>query len=502
MSAKPESLYDRATEWDDLTGFVASAGPRLRLGIVYGRRRFGKSYLLRRLVEAVGGVYHLALQEGRRSALDRFAATLSRHQTAAPPLRFDDWSAALGYAVGLLGEQGAGPQVLVLDEYPYLRQSSAELDSAVQAVMDEAASGDLGSGWASPVTVIVCGSAMSVMSDILSGTSPMRGRAALDIPLSSFDYRVARGFWGIEDPTVAFAVDAIVGGAAGYKDLTGTAGVPSRPQDLAAWLASTVLNPSHALFREEEYLLREDPRVTVEAPYYSLLQAIAAGRASQGRIADAVGRAPSDIIYHLNVMVSAGFVVRTDDLLSPRRPTYRVADPIVRFHHLITRRHRALLEDRRADEVWTGARATYRSNVVGPHFEVVCRRWVDHYAAAGTLGGPVGAACRVQVHDRSRRGSFEVDVAAAAMVVSGEQPRRNTPVQVLGEAKAARLGMADLQRLDRIADLLAERSRVSLLPTAKRLLFSLDGFTCDLVAATKSRSDVELVDLDRLYEGT
>ena len=74
MPVRPSSLYDREAEWEDLSRFVSAPGPDLRLGIVYGRRRFGKSFLLRRLVEAVGGVYHLALREERRPALDRFAA--------------------------------------------------------------------------------------------------------------------------------------------------------------------------------------------------------------------------------------------------------------------------------------------------------------------------------------------------------------------------------------------------------------------------------------------
>ena len=75
-------------EWGDLTAFATGPGPRLRLGILYDARRYGKTYLLRRLVESVGGVYHLALQEERRSALDRFAVTLSQLQTGTPPLRF------------------------------------------------------------------------------------------------------------------------------------------------------------------------------------------------------------------------------------------------------------------------------------------------------------------------------------------------------------------------------------------------------------------------------
>ena len=499
MTEKPASVYDRDVEWSDLTGLVTGRGPRLRLGILYGRRRYGKTFLLRRLEESVGGVYHLALQEERRPALDRFAATLSRRQAGTPPLRFDDWSAALSYAVTMLGEGGAGPQVLVLDEYPYLRRTSRELDSTVQALMDEAASGDLASHWRSPVTVIVCGSAMSVMTGILTGTSPMRGRATLDMPLACFDYRQARGFWGIDDPATAFAVDSIVGGAAGYKDLTAALEPPSHPEYLAGWLAATVLNPSHALFREDEYLLREDPRITAEAPYYSLLQAIASGRTSQGHIAAAVGRAAGDIVHHLKVMTTAGFLIRDHDLLTTRRPSYRIADPIVRFHHLVTRRHMALLEDRRAAEVWSRSEATYRSNVVGPHFETICRRWVNRYASQETLGGPTGPARRLRINHRDRRRSFELDIASPAIeAVAG---RRRVVVQAIGEAKATRLDLSDLARLDRIADLLAGRQRISPAATTKRLLFSMAGFTADLTEAAGHRTDAELVDLDRLYEG-
>ncbi len=498
MTKKPANVYNRDVEWADLTGFATAPGPRLRLGIVYGRRRFGKSHILRGLVESVGGVYHLALQEESRTALDRFAATLSHHHPGTPPLRFDDWSAALGYAVTMLGERRRGPQVLVLDEYPYLRQTSPELDSTIQALIDETAAGNLGSDWPSPVVVILCGSAMSVMTAILSGTSPMRGRAALDMPLASFDYRQARGFWGIDNPEAAFAIDSIVGGAAGYKDLTAAVGAPAHPDELADWLASTVLNPSHALFREDEYLLREDPRITAEAPYYSLMQAIAPGPVSQGRIAAAVGRAPGDIVHHLKVMTTAGFVVRDDDLLTLRRPLYRIADPIVRFHHLITRRHRVMLEQRRADEVWAIAARTYRSQVIGPHFESLCRHWVNRYANSATLGAAIGPAHRVRINDPGRRRSFEMDIAAPSAEV--DQPGHLT-LQVVGEAKATQLELSDLARLDRLAHLLAERGRVSLSPTLKRMLFSLTGFAPRLIEASDQRTDVELVDLHRLYHG-
>ena len=100
---------------------------------------------------------------------------------------------------------------------PYLQQNNPDLDSAIQALMDEAAAGSLTEAWTTPVSVVLCGSAMSVMTRILSGTSPMRGRAALDMPLAAFDYRQARGHWGITDMSTAFAVDTVVGGGRGLQ---------------------------------------------------------------------------------------------------------------------------------------------------------------------------------------------------------------------------------------------------------------------------------------------
>lgn len=498
MAAKPNSLFDREAEWADLIRFASPPHAALRLGIVYGRRRFGKSYLLRRLVEAVGGVYHLTLREERRSALDRFAASVSQQQRWVPAAPPRDWSDALTQVVTLLGTAGTTPQVLVIDEYPYLQQTSPEIDTAVQALMDEAAAGVLTDGWSAPVSVVLCGSAMSVMARILSGTSALRGRATLDMPLAAFDYRTARGFWGIDDPAVAFTVDSVVGGAAGYKDLTADAGVPARLDDVPEWLCSTVLNPSHALFREDDYLLREDPRVTDEAVYYSLLGAIADGRTAPNRIAEALGRTSTEIGHHMNVMTTAGFVTRQDDLLRARRPAYRVADPIVRFHHLINRRHRARLEDRLALQVWSEAAATYRSGIVGPHFEAICRRWTDRYASAETRGDQTDRSASLQVDDRRSRQSFQLDVVAQQ---AGARSDGTTPIQLIGEAKARRLGIEDLARLDRLADLLAQRDDATLASNTKRLLFSLEGFSNDLVNASATRPDVELVDLPRLYEG-
>ena len=114
------------------------------------------------------------------------------------------------------------------------------------------------------------------------------------------------------------------------------------------------------------------------------------------------------------------------------------------------------------------------------------------------MGAVIGPAHRVRVNDPQHRQSFELDIAAPSAEVD---KTGRLVLQVVGEAKASRLDLADLSRIDRLSQLLAKRDRISPSPHLKRLLFSLKGFTPTLITAAQQRTDVELVDLDRLYHG-
>lgn len=70
----------------------------------------------------------------------------------------------------------------------------------------------------------------------------------------------------------------------------------------------------------------------------------------------------------------------------------------------------------------------------------------------------------------------------------------------IGEARSGERPrtMSDLARLERLRGLLSTRADAS---GARLLLFGRSGFEADLVAAAGCRTDVELIDLERLYEG-
>jgi hypothetical protein len=275
---------------------------------------------------------------------------------------------------------------------------------------------------------------------------------------------------------------------------------PQTDAELDELVLATLLNPSHAMFGEAGYLLREDPRITDRALYHSVLAAVADGASTPGAVAARLGRDARSLAHPLGVLTAAGFVRKDEDMLLARRPVLRVADPIIRFERVVVAPRLAAFEDRRARPVWDGAQESVRALVYGPAFESVAREWTRSYAAAETLGGPVGEVGGAVVNDGAGRARHEADVVALA--AGSRRGRRDAAVLALGEAKDSDRPrtVADVGRLERIRALLTARGVGAV--EAKLLVFGRSGFDAELVALAAGRSDVELVDIDRIRSGS
>ncbi|MBO0804908.1 MAG: ATP-binding protein [Nocardiopsaceae bacterium] len=482
---KPGDIFDRAHEWDDLATFVTDSAPGLRLGVVRGRRRHGKSFVLERLCRAVDGKYLLALRESRPMALDRFSETLGGWLGFRIG-RLEDWASALDTAVE--GLTRVGVPLLVMDEFPYMAEHSPELPSVIQALYDRRGPASGGP----PFKIILCGSAISVMSTLLSGNQALRGRATIDMRMGPFAYRDAAAYWGADAET-AFLIDAVLGGAPGYKDVVGAP--PENPGLLFGWLERTVLNPSHALFSEPDYLLAEDPRTGDRPLYHAIWETVARGATTPTQIGGLMGMDARTITYHLDVMSDGGFIRRDQDILLQRKPVITVADPVVKFHNLVVRPNLLDFEMRHARAGWERSEATFSAKVAGPRFEELAREWTRRHAGEAGLGD-IGHVGTTVVPCREHRG-HEVDVVA---LDRESLPRhRNTTITVLGEAKhtATQRGLSDLKRLEHVAALLGERGWKTV--GTVYALFSRSGFTDALRAAAVDDHRITLVGLRELY---
>nr|WP_306820062.1 ATP-binding protein [Streptomyces sp. DSM 40750] len=372
----PGAPMGREREWTALTGVLTDPSPGLRLGTVSGPRRIGKSYVLRTLCEAVGGLYFTAISdEGRPCALRRFAEAIAAHARVAPEtLRLRDWREALTHALDVTSRRSPHP-LLVLDDFPHLLAHSPELHELIQELHSEPQhGGDQGA------RLILSGSTRTGMHRLLPGTKPLRGSAVIDLRLGAFDYRTSRDFWQLEDPRTALHVHSVLGGTAGYRPITGR----TSPNDgFDTWVTETLLNPGRAMYSRTE---------TEFLP--------------------------------LEVLESTGYIQREQDLLRPRHPMITLTDPVIRLNQLITLPQTAAVEQGFAKEVWKASSPTFNSKILGPHFEALARAWTRQHAHAvlpDGLPGPVGTT---EVPDPAARPKHEVDVIALPWA---NAPSRHAP---------------------------------------------------------------------------
>jgi uncharacterized protein len=484
---KPAHVFDRDREWAALASFVQDSSAQATLGLVSGRRRQGKTFLLDALGESAGGFYFAAAEAAQEESLRQFGAALGQYVGANAPLRLDDWTIAIGQLFQL-GIQR--PLVAVIDEFPYLVRVSPALPSLLQRELD----GPAQARHHSRLRLLICGSAMSVMGKLLAGPAPLRGRASLELMVQPLGYRDAARFWDADDPKLAVLLHAIVGGTPAYRRQFVRNDAPDGLADLDAWVARTVLDPTSALFREARYLLAEETDIREPALYHSVLAAVASGSTTWGGIATYLGRRTSEITHVVTVLEDAGLLGRDQDAFRSGRARYRITEPLLTFYHNVMRGQWTRLELGQGEQVWRESRARFLSQVVGPHFEQLCRTFALT-AGSDVFGEPVGEVASGVVNDAHQREQVQVDVVVFAPTEPG-QPRR---ILSLGEAKWGEpMGERHLARLRQARNLLAAQGYDT--RTARLACYSGAGFDETIRTTATTDSDrAQLVGLNDLY---
>jgi AAA+ ATPase superfamily predicted ATPase len=485
--AKPNRLFGRESEWRDLTEFAASGEQGATLGLVYGRRRQGKTLLLESLALELGGFMFAATQQSQAQNLADLGAAYAAYRGLRQPVIFPDYREALA-ELFRLGEER--PTTVVVDEFPYLVAVTPALPSYVQQALSP-----LGHARKRTKTrMILCGSALTTMSQLLGGGAPLRGRARLELVVRPFGFREAAEFWDVAgDPELAFRLNALTGGTPAYKEMCGGS-APRSLADFDRWVQRRLLNPASAMFREGGLLLREEPSISDPTSYAAVLSAISAGSSRRSEIAAALGRPSSAIGHLLTGLADIGLIEQTDDALRGKRTAFGIAEPVVRLHQLLTARYEPELVAGRADRVWERSAPTIAAKVYGPHFENLARQWCRHHASEQTLGGPPSAVRPTQISCPEHKEGHELDIVVA------DDPGSTGRVTAIGEAKStnAPVDMRQLRRLDHLRGLLPS-ARIDRQP--RLLLFSRSGFTPDLTDEALARPDVDLIDLARIYRG-
>lgn len=306
-------FVDRRKELQRLE--TSLAGHRGRLIVVYGRRRLGKSTLIKRLLKQ-GDVYDEATKSEPPIQRTALASAIALTYADFDKPTFPSWNALLS-AFNNRCVEGA---TLMLDEFPYLVERDASLPSVIQRMVD---SGNM------RYNLILCGSSQRMMQKIvLEGSEPLYGRAAERINLGPIH---AQYWWhalGI-DARAAVEEYSVWGGVPRYWVLR------EECKSLDDALERLVLDEHGVLANEPDTLFLDDTDAI--APYISMMTAMGRGHSKFSRIADAVERKVSDLSPLMKNLMSMHYVRKEvpfgEDPDKSKKTLYRIDDPFLDFYY-------------------------------------------------------------------------------------------------------------------------------------------------------------------------
>ena len=348
-------FVDREDELETLR--TAFQSEQAELLVIYGRRRLGKSALVREATTDIDdAVYWQATEETPEVQLADFVKTASE----TFPLLEDiqrDWEALLR----ALGRQDA---VVVLDEFPYLVQSDDALPSKIQRVWDTQLED-------TSMTLVLVGSSISVMEEkVLGGGSPLYGRRTGAIDLPPLSIGDARQFYPGDDPDTTLQSWGVFGGTPYYL----------RALDPSATLAENIqariLSEHGVLHNEPEFLLRTEFGIREPQTYYTILRAIATGNRETSEIANFAGVDSNSLGSYLSKLRRLRLVERdipvTANPNATRKSRYRLKEPLFRFwfRYVYGQTGKLVqLDDAAYEELVEPTFTDY----MGPMFEIVCQ---------------------------------------------------------------------------------------------------------------------------------
>lgn len=309
--------------------------------IVYGRRRVGKTVLLKEFAQEKEHVYFLADLRPEADQLGYFTQQL--HQVTKEPMlaleSFSSWDSALTYLAQVCQDRRS---IIVIDEYPYLCSVNPAFSSILQRIWDERLK-------TSQIFLVLCGSSISMMErEVLGRTSPLYGRRTSQLLVEPMDFFDARQFFPNRSIREQIETYAIAGGIPAYLEQF------EAKRQLWGNVRDVVLRKDGFLYDEVSFLLMEELREPRN--YFAILSAIAAGNTRLNEIAQGASLPSPTVGRYLDILRNLRLIRRALPVTEKmphksKKGIYKITDPFFRFWFRFVYPNRGFLEEEDIDFV-------------------------------------------------------------------------------------------------------------------------------------------------------
>ena len=338
---------------------------RFEFLVMYGRRRVGKTTILRRFAGERQAIFYAAQEKNDSLNLQDFSMAVQQHFEGRYFAAFESWKAAFAY----LSRKAEGRRtVLIIDEFPFMAGPNPSIKSILQHEIDHE--------WKDKnILLILCGSSVSFMvNDVMGYESPLYGRVTSSMEVKPFDYLESAEFFPSYSPEEKLLAYGILGGIPRYLNAF------SDERTIRENIEREIISNGAFLNEEPQMLLKaelREPNV-----YNSILEAVARGHNKLTEIADWIHEDRGKCSKYMVTLTAIRLLekrVPCGEPQSSKKSLYVLTDRFYQFwyHYVFANRsYYELLGSLEASEEIMGGLSDY----MGAAFEEICRQYLIRQA--------------------------------------------------------------------------------------------------------------------------
>lgn len=360
--------------------------------VLYGRRRLGKSTLIKKILTE-DDVYYMSEMLEEKLQIQMFAQTIATKISGFDQVIYPTWEIVFKE----LDNKTQSRFTLCLDEFPYLVKSSPSLPSVLQKLVDSKML---------KFNIVICGSSQQMMYDIaLDGSAPLFGRADALMRLSPIPVRYMSETLGL-DAIATVEEYSVWGGVPRYWELR------EHVSGLFEGIELFALSSYGDLYDEPRHLLMDDMRDIIQAS--TILSVIGNGVNRLSEIAARLNKPASQLSGPLDKLRSLNLIKKEipfgENEKNSKKSLYKISDSFMDFYYHYVVPYRSMIEFGRTSMVLNIVKNQF-NHYVASHWEDLCRTMVSGqeidgvcYGMASRWWGTVG-----------KNESIELDVVAESL---------------------------------------------------------------------------------------
>ena len=436
--------------------------------VIYGRRRVGKTTLIKEFIKNKKAIYFLAREADGGVNLTNFSNDV--YAVTAKELKgnafFGDWEKAFDYIYEIAKNERL---VLVIDEFPYLANGYRSISSIIQAHIDN--------HWGdSKLFLILCGSSMSLMEkQVLAYKSPLYGRRTAQFKILPFSFFTSLPFfegYSKEDKAILYG---ITGGIPEYLNKINPG------KTVRENIIDLYLSPSGHLFEEPSNLLKQELREP--STYNGIIEAIAGGASRLNDIATKCGIESNKCAKYLKSLIALGIVKKewpVTESASSKKSIYLLDDMMFRFWYRFVFPNMSGIVSGLGEDIYEYEIANSIPDYMGIAFEEICKQYIIEQAKIKSTPLLPGNLGKWWGNNPKEKCQEEVDILSY---------RKDDAL--FGECKWTKkpVGMDTLKNLQRRSELFPYKNKWF-------WLFSKTGFTDGLIEEAKKDENIKLIRLE------